>query len=728
VRSTLRRQPDDAGVWCGVLALGLCLLAVGCTPEGSTKTDFHQLNGLFIADDGVYVVPDRAWRREGDAGGSFRKTATLLVYIQNDHPDGLRVTYRPDGDTERYHFLASWDEEPIWDRPETGASGPLVADVPPSGLSPGLHRIRLERLKSLDEPPDQEQGRNFFSRVLVERIDSGVASPQPIIPNGYLARFLDFGVTSQTSTQLSGCLFYGPKSHSFEFASPGEGEVSFILQNQSRAKARFGVRIDGILAEAIEVDPRDWAPIRFPLAAGRHTVSLDVEGKPNGCFLWGAPHLARRVDREKTTVVLITLDTTRRDAVAPFNGRPDLTPVLHRFSEQASIYTNAYATSPWTLPSHASIFTGLYPSNHRAGVFDDVLAESWLTLAERFRAAGYRTGGFIGGHMASSDFGLAQGFSYYRDPRKNEEPADVITDAAVGFVERNAELPLFLFLNYFDPHAPYSAPAEFQELVGVDQLAGPIRNDPIWGAFDRDEPGSWAVIANGGAPHSEAGLAYLRARYLAEVAFMDHQIGRLFAVLKTHNLFDDALIVLVSDHGEFLGERGLFSHSYRLDRELTAVPLLVKWPRQKTGDVVNALISHVDLYPAIAESAGLDVPASDGIAFGQDATDSLISRERVYLEEHKSRFHQLPGPFKIADHLFGMQWFDAREVFFPGLIECRRRIENVWVSDDCVSSWEQRIAELPSGMQATLELKTTDSVADLDEDEVERLRALGYLQ
>lgn len=712
-----------------MFALCLSIPGVGCAPNGGIAAEgFDQLNGLLIVDDGVHVVLDRGWRKEGDHGGSFRRTASLLVFIQNDHPDGLRVTYTPDETTRRFHFAASWDEQPIGDRPETGASGPLVADVPSTGLSPGLHRIRLERLKNLDEPLDREQGNNFFSRILVERVDSGVASPLRVMPNDYLARFLDFGVTSQTSTRLSGCLFYGPGSHSFELVSPSEGEFSFILQNQSRIKARFGVRIDGIPAETIEIDPRDRAPIRFPVEAGRHTVSLDVEGMPNGCFLWGAPHLASRVDREKTTVVVMTLDTTRRDAVAPFNDRLDLTPVLHRFAEQASVYTSAYAASPWTLPSHASIFTGLYPSNHRAGVFDDRLPESWLTLAERFRAAGYRTGGFIGGHMASSDFGMAQGFSFYRDPRKNEETAAVITDAAVDFIERNAESPLFLFLNYFDPHAPYSAPAEFQELVGVDDLAEPILDDPVWGAFARDEPGAWAAIANGGAAHSEAGLAYLRARYTAEVAFMDQQIGRLFAVLDAHDLYEDALIVLVSDHGEFLGERGLFSHSYRLDRELTAIPLLVKWPRQETGEVVDALISHVDLYPTIAESAGLDVPTSDGVAFGRGTSEFLGARERVYFEEHKSRFHQLPGPFKIADHLFGIQWLDAREVFFPGFIECSRRSDDDWINGECGVGWEDRVAELPPAMQATLDLQTTDSAADLDEDDIERLRALGYLQ
>lgn len=236
------------------------------------------------------------------------------------------------------------------------------------------------------------------------------------------------------------------------------------------------------------------------------------------------------------------------------------------------------------------------------------------------------------------------------------------------------------------------------------------------------------MIVGGKAPLDDGGLAYMRALYEAEVAYMDHQIGRFFEELKAKGLYDDAMIILVSDHGEFLGERGLFEHSYRLDRELTAVPLLIKWPRQTVARVDDALVSHVDLYPTIAAAVGVAAPTSDGAAIPRRPEPGSAYRESTYMEEHNSRFHQLPGPFKIADHLYGLQRLHDREVFSPGFLECEERTESEWQRVECGSDWERRLIELPEAMQESLKLMAAHSAADLDEEEAERLRALGYLQ
>ena len=136
----------------------------------------------------------------------------------------------------------------------------------------------------------------------------------------------------------------------------------------------------------------------------------------------------------------------------------------------------------------------------------------------------------------------------------------------------------------------------------------------------------------------------------------------------------------------------------------------------------------MDLFPTIAEAVGIESPPSDGVAIARQTDSGSAYRNSTYMEEHKSRFHQLPGPFKIADHLYGLQRLDDREVFFPGFIECERRSGSEWEPADCASGWEARLAELPDAMQESLKLMATDSAADLDEEEAERLRALGYLQ
>jgi len=154
----------------------------------------------------------------------------------------------------------------------------------------------------------------------------------------------------------------------------------------------------------------------------------------------------------------------------------------------------------------------------------------------------------------------------------------------------------------------------------------------------------------------------------------------------------------------------------------------VKWPNQSGGAIVDALVFHVDLYPMIAAAAGLEAPFSDGVEFTEGGFGDLASRATVYMEEHESLFHPLQAPFRIADHLYGMQWLDAREVFFTGFIECSRRSGEQWVSKCCQETWERRIANLPEGMRESMMLDEEISVGDLDDEEAEKLRALGYLQ
>ncbi|MEE4274002.1 MAG: sulfatase [Thermoanaerobaculales bacterium] len=713
--------------FAAVASIAACGLSVGCARE-PREVGFEELLGRFVADPGIYVFPDRSWRREGVAGGSFRRSANLLVLLEADTPQTLRITYVPTADTEGLHFVASWDDTALWDGPRAAEDSPLRVDVPAERLSPGLHRLRLERVPDRDRPELRGVARCFFDRVTVERVAGGEASPVFITANQFAGRFVDFGVTSNNSEQLSGCLFSGPRAHRIQIAGAAERSASFLVLNQSSQPARFAAAVDGAEIGSLEVPARMRLPFSFPVPPGRRTVTLSVEGIESGFYLWGAPHLRPRASEGRTPVFLISLDTTRRDAVSPYSGRPEVTPTLAALARVSDAYTNAFAVAPWTLPSHASIFTGLYPSQHRAGVSEDVLALSHVTLAELFRRAGYRTAGFAGGSMTSSRFGLAQGFDVFLDPRKAEEPGDVIADAAIDFVEEHSEDPIFVFLNFFDPHGRYDAPVEFQQRLAAPALAEEIHHLPVWGAYARNEPAAWTTVVSGEAPASEAGLAYMRARYDAEVAFMDHQIGRFLATLRERSLFDKALIVVVADHGEFMGERGLFSHSYRLDPELTWVPLLIKWPNETGRRTVDDLVSQVDLFPAILAAAGLQAPSSEGIGFGPGTAARLQSRNHVFMEEHKSRFHQLPGPFWIADHLAGLQYPGAREVLYAGQVDCSERRADRWVEVECGSGWEALLRQLPDWLQVSMATEVEVSAADLDEAEIEQLKALGYLQ
>ena len=251
---------------------------------------------------------------------------------------------------------------------------------------------------------------------------------------------------------------------------------------------------------------------------------------------------------------------------------------------------------------------------------------------------------------------------------------------------------------------------------------------PVWGDFARGDATAWGKVRAGRAAESPRGLAFLRSIYLAEVAFMDAQLGRVFETLREVNLFDEALIVIVADHGELLGERGRYSHSYSLDPELTWVPLLVKWPAQRRRVDVDELVSHVDLFPTIAAAAGFTTSATDGRLFSRQSLALLEERELVMMEEHASRIHPLPGRLWISDHLYGFQWRQRREVLYDGAISCSELRDRRWSAVPCGTPWQQRFAMLSERMQASARIDADHRAENLDPREAEKLRALGYLE
>ncbi len=704
----------------------LCGLLVGCAQPGANH-DLGFLNGKLVIDDGVYVYQDRHWRPREKGGLTVRKTGSLLVWIGGESPDLLQAEFVPVGPTRRFHFNCFWDGDPLWNEPKTGGGRPLTVEITADRLTPGLHRLTIERVKRLDTENDRDRAYAAFARIDLQLQRGDMTEALPITGNGYVASFLDFGVTGLSERRLDGCLFVGPQRLSQPFSCVSDSRVSFILENRSHEAARFAVSVDDMDPRMFTLDARGTHRVELAVSSGEHELVLEVAGHRDGSFLWGSPQLRPVVEETPRSVLFITLDTTRWDAVAPFSADHGLTPNLEALARQSTVFPNAWATAPWTLPSHASMFTGRYPSNHGAGVSSEVLDREWVTLAELFRDEGYRTAGFIGGHMSSSVFGLAQGFSEYHDPTGWESRGYVVTDLVLEYIEKNADSPFFVFVNYFDPHGPYDAPARYQEMSGVREAGQAIRNDPVWGPLVRGEKGAWHTLRKAPLSPDPDGLTYLRALYLAEVAFMDAQIGRLFERLRETGLYDETLIVVVSDHGEFLGEHGLTSHSYRLDPELTHVPLLIKRPAQTRGVVVNDLVSHVDLFASVAREMGIEAPTTDGLSL-LPTSKAVVNREYVMMEEHASRIHPLLGPFRVADHLYGLQWIGHRETLFDDQIECRDLRDGSWLPVECTASWVDRLAMLSERMQVAAKLRADHTVGDLDQEEAEKLRALGYIE
>jgi arylsulfatase A-like enzyme/Tfp pilus assembly protein PilF len=288
--------------------------------------------------------------------------------------------------------------------------------------------------------------------------------------------------------------------------------------------------------------------------------------------------------RSGPDVLVITLDTTRADHLGPYGYAQPTTPVLDALATDATVFTQAYTTNPITLPAHSSIFTGTYPMFH--GVRDNgtyVLRDDVTTLAEVLSAQGYDTAAFVGSFVLDSRFGLDQGFGLYDDDVGAEWSRDELearTAHAFGFAERKANLvttaanrwigrprkrPYFAWLHYFDPHQPVNPPE----------------------------------------PHRSR----FTDGYDAEIAFVDEQMGQVFAALKQRGTYDDTLIVVVGDHGEGLLQHSEISHSLLIFDSTMHVPLIVKLPGQEArGRRIEAISSVVDVMPTILGVLGIAVP------------------------------------------------------------------------------------------------------------------------
>jgi len=506
---------------------------------------------------------------------------------------------------------------------------------------------------------------------------------------------------------LGGFAFYGPAA--LVLPLPDADRVTFTatLQNHSGDTALFRAEAVGA-STVVELAPGEQRNLTLPLSDGGGELTLGVEGEADGLFFWGEPWLEPGERRPSTPLVLVTLDTTRRDAVPPWSKQEALTPVLSAFCREATVYSRAHAVSPWTLPAHASIFTGLYPSRHGAGVSSINLDPRFETLAERLRDSGYFTTGFAGGPLAGSRRGLAQGFCRYRDPANWQKRGDRLTDQALAGLEELGARPLFLFVNYFDPHSPYNAPPPFSGTAG----GGPI---DVGRLEQRDDP----------LPPEE--LARLTSAYLAEVSFMDSQLGRLFDALKARGLYDGALIVVLADHGEFLGEGGRFGHSSLLEPQLTEIPLMVKQPGQREPRLVEMPVSQVDLYATILAAAGLEVEPGDGLTL-EGAVSLADVRNPLILEEHHHPvIHDLhKDPKRLADHLFATVGAGEKVTVWEGGLKREKRQGDGWQPAQSETGWREQMQSILDRLTPVI-TSPAAGPGGLDQEEVRQLQLLGYL-
>jgi arylsulfatase A-like enzyme len=372
-------------------------------------------------------------------------------------------------------------------------------------------------------------------------------------------------------------------------------------------------------------------------------------------------------------VVLIVADTLRRDHLSAYGYSRPTSPHIDRLAAEGALFERAYSTASWTLPAHASLFTGLYVSTHGTDAGQSRLPASHPTMAQILAARGYRTAAFSANPWVTSLGGFDRGFERFdyvgvqtvtgvffvnlvREgwrARRGLPPPDLggeaVTDGLVRWIGTVAPAgrPFFAFANYMEAHEPYGSVPEPFFSAFLDAPLAPtvgrqwVRDTPLFlcaSCSEGGEPAPGLQCAGNGWRVTPERLRASTALYDAGVLYVDHQIGRVVEALDEAGLRDRTLVIVTSDHGESLGERGQMGHGGLLYNSVLDIPLVVRYPRLfRAGTRVVGPVSLVDVLPAVTAASGALVrTAADArdLAAGESPADRPVLAEYFPIAEH----------------------------------------------------------------------------------------------
>ncbi len=430
--------------------------------------------------------------------------------------------------------------------------------------------------------------------------------------------------------------------------------------------------------------------MRSPTTVVRLLTLMSLSGLLPSCAIDPGP---------PKNLLLITVDTLRPDRLG-FSGHDrNTSPAIDRLAAEGVRFQTTYSQAGWTLPAVATLLTGRYPSEHGAVELDYAMDPDVATLATLLGAAAYQTIAYVSHVMLSPEHGLAEGFDIYDDsildvghPHK-VSTAEALTDRVLETLP-SRDSPFFLWVHYFDPHFDYMSHAGWDD----------------WGSTKID-------------------------LYDSEIAYMDHQIGRLTEELAKNGLMDNTVTILTADHGEAFGERGTWHH-FSMYEEVLRVPLVIHGPSIKSG-ISDLPAQQIDLVPTVlgllALDSAEDLPGQDLFARGIEPREILAERNR-------------PAPFIQRTVICGTDKLIRIELT-ANVAESPERIENAFrktkirpgiylfdLENDPLERVNLYTPENPKAIELLSLLdqhfdtdETSSKIVPIDAETRDKLHALGYL-
>jgi arylsulfatase A-like enzyme len=574
----------------------------------------------------------------------------------------------------------------------------------------------------------------------------------------------------------SGILQFGYGLLAKEWKSDKKGVLfKIILEEAGNTHNLFSKYLDGssntIRQEIIEekIDLSDYAGEKATISFVTEAVSPESNNQNENLVplsFWFNPFIYKKRDPGvesagfKPNIILISIDTLRADHLGCYGYERETTPSIDRLSQDSVLFSHTYSPTDSTLPSHMSMLTSLYPTNHGlvtmplGGPQGESLSldPAILTLSDLLRKEGYATSAFTGGAQVSSQFGFSKGFDFYQENKGSilNDTAESLSEKTSEWLLMNQDKKFFLFLHTYQVHAPYTPPSPYDDSF--------LSKNAKWKEADIIK-----ILASRQGKYSQLTQderENLIALYDGEIKYTDEQfIQPLISQLKKLNLYDQSMIIFTADHGEEFYEHKGWEHSHSVYNENIHVPLIIKFPYSKhRGKKVESTARITDILPTILEEVGIK---KKNLRFdGRDLSELIDGKENSprtsigfnFYAEYKDpkdmalRFSLLkitiindrfklilneeypkdssrrifwtynPPPFSLSRR----ELYDIKNDFRETKNIAETNPEAVRMLMDSVEPFRQTAKEIS--------LQTFRGQRALDKETEERLRALGYIK
>jgi len=459
-------------------------------------------------------------------------------------------------------------------------------------------------------------------------------------------------------------------------------------------------------------------------------------------FLQGGVFVLRQIRTPQgPNLILISIDTLRADHLGSYGYPRETSPFIDRWAASSTLFLNAISQSPHTTPSHATLFTSLYPSQHGLVNLDKMkdphlihrLSKDHLTLAEVLKNEGYRTAAFTGGGNVAGFLGFSRGFDLYRDQSAlGKKPFKGFSE----WLSQHPGEPFFVFLHTYEVHWPYLPPEPFNALYAGEYTGTLFRSRKEASALLKEKGGSqdgvldhdllWKLFWDRVDPQQREDIDHIKNLYDGAIRYVDYHVYQLFSLLKEHQLLEKTFIVLTSDHGEEFFEHGGKVHDTLYD-EILKVPLILSWPgRIPQGMRIASQVNLMDLSPTILDLLKIRIPASfEGESFAhffEGASSSRVAiSERTPLQEGHHKTSIRTDDWKLVQtHQGEAELYHLKEDPF----EKNNVREDAFQKREALSkrleAWEESLSVKRSEAQS---LQRSPEV----EAQLEHMKALGYL-